>query len=633
MSGICAAVQVRTGSVPAEVVRTMAAAAPHRGTGRVDVTTTDSGALAMLRRHGECTSTARGRRSASGVCVVADARLDNRAELRGALNRSGHLHGDTADDAALLVAAYEAWGIECPRHVVGDFAFVLWDSRRRVLLAARDPLGMRNLFLRHEPDGRVLLATEVKQILAVPGVPAAVFEPAAAADLVAHFGEPDWSFYEGVRQVGPGTCEVIDAAGRRTSRFWCLDAGTRLEVGSEEAAEALRRAFTEAVAARLDDPRSTGILLSGGVDSVSVASVAGWLHEQGEVRTPSLHAFSWAFQRLSECDERAVSRLVVERYGLAAHDIPADDAGPLACFPEHLPDRDDPMIGGFQPLIEHSLEAARSAGVGVLLGGDRGDLVIGATGLSYLGLAQHGQWGDLRGALGEHRRALGDPWALLLRRHLAGAVAGRLRRRTPVQWVAWAARRSRGRASGAPSPDWVRPAFLRGTGVADLLSADRADEPTLDVGRRERYRAVTTPLHMRGVAWSERTYARYGIGFADPFSDRRVVELAVSLPQAVIGRPGDAGKPLMRQAVQGLVPAAALARASKVVPQPLFDAGLRDVAELVRALLVHPQVEQRGWVDAAALRAHFEGWLQGGTLRAEFWWTLQVEIWLQTHWS
>lgn len=641
MSGLCVIVTFDGAPVEPDAVDAMCRAASHRGP---DGTRSWQGRgvrLAHQALHLVTGEEARPQPVVAGrLVVVADARLDNRRELITALQRSGALPPgqDALTDAEVILAAYRRWDTRCADRLIGDFSFVIWDGRRRRLTAARDPLGVRGLAYRIEPGRRVLVATEVKQIAAAPGVPARIFEPAVAADLVAHFGRPEWSFFEGIALLAPGHVLVCDRDGHRLRRFWDVDPDFQIEnVDRRADAEQLRDVFCQAVEARLRTPKPAGILLSGGVDSGSVASAAGWLMEQGRVDAPGLQAASWAFTALPQCDERHVSRHINARYGLGCLEIPGDDAGPLACFPEHLPDRDDPMLGAFQPLIEHALVALRQAGAGVVLGGDRGDLVIGDTGYSYRRMAQSQQWAMLRAELQAHRRALGDPTALILKRYLIDAVAHRLRRRSPVEWGRWVFDKARARfdppPAGRPYPPWLTPSFVQRTGVPNLLSEPDHVPAGLLHTRAERYRWIFTQLHLRGVAWSERTYARHGLGFADPFSDARMVALAIALPQQVINRPGDQSKPLMREAMRGIMPEPALTEADKILPTPLYERFLRDrAAPIVRDLLTNSQVGQRGWVDERIMRDSYDGWVAGRPLPAEFWWTLAVELWLRVHW-
>jgi asparagine synthase (glutamine-hydrolysing) len=605
----------------------MAAAAPHRGSGATAVWVGPEGAVVAQRRSGAGPRS--GRQPAPDVVVVADARLDNAVELRRALVRSGHLPDGPVDDpAVLLAAAYAAWGEGLGSRLLGDFAVVVWDRRRRTVVALRDPMAMRSLFYRHD-DGRLLFGTEVKQVLAGPGVVAEPDEAAVLADLVGDFGRSDRSSYRGVEQLPPGCTLVSGPDGSTVRRFWDVDPHHSLVgVSASECAEELRRMFLEAVEARLDPGAPTGVLLSGGMDSGSVASAAGWLRERDPGLTPELRSYSWAFAEHPECDERAVSDVVVARYGLVPTDVPADGNGALACYPEHAPDLDDPFLGGFQPLIEHALALARDHGVGVLLGGDRGDLLVGDTGLRHLDLLRAGRWAALRTAMAEQHRVLNDPWTRMVAHHLVGGVVSRLRRRSLREWGTWLQARAGGATQDSTVPAWVRAELLDRVDIDGAVSADHLP-PGLDAGQASRYRYVFTPMHLRGVAWSERTYARYGLGFADPFSDRRLVELVVALPQAALNRPGDPSKPLMREAVRGLMPEAARLASAKVDPSPLFESSLARRSELVRALLTAPLVEQRGWVDAAALLDHYEAWLSGGSMDPRFWWALQTELWLR----
>jgi asparagine synthase (glutamine-hydrolysing) len=618
--GVCAV--VAAAPLRREEVLDLAAAAPHRGAARVL-----SRGHASLAALGDATAS---RTGSDGVITVVDGRLDNAPELCGALVRRGLLPARTSDAAALVAAAYRAWGPDFPSRLLGDFALVVWDEHARRLVLARDPLGMRNLFVRPDPDGSALVATEVRQIATVLPTTPHLNEAAVLADMRADFGQEGWSFYEGVEQVAPGTVLELVQGRRRQHRFWEVDGARRLRVGHDEAAALLRDTFTDAVGARLGDDRPVGVLLSGGMDSSSVASVAGRLVESGAVTTPSLHAFCWAFEELVECDERHVSRHVVDRYGLRLTEVPADRAGPLACYPDHLPHFDDPLLGAFQPLIEHSVEAARDAGVRVLLGGDRGDLLVGPTGFSPLRLLREGRAREVHRLVTEQRSATGESAVEALGRQVVAVAVQRLRRLS-LERVAGGLRGDAGGAAAeAPGVPWIRADWARRVGP-DADGSGRTPPEGLDAARLARYRQVFTPLHMRGMTWSERTYARHGVTFADPFSDARLVALVLALPQTLLARHGTVTKPLLRAAMVGTIPDEALRTAGKTLPSPLYRSGLRTAAPLLSELLRTPLVEERGWVDASVLREHLDGWVRGGDLRSEFWWTLQVELWLRAH--
>ncbi|HVU32716.1 MAG TPA: asparagine synthetase B, partial [Opitutaceae bacterium] len=96
------------------------------------------------------------------IVLTADARIDNRDELRRDLDLAAHPIGSIAD-AELIVRSYEKWGTDCVDRLVGDFAFALWDGRKRRLFCARDPLGVRPFFY-HLDQRRFLFASQIKAI-------------------------------------------------------------------------------------------------------------------------------------------------------------------------------------------------------------------------------------------------------------------------------------------------------------------------------------------------------------------------------------------------------------------------------------------------------------------------------------
>ncbi len=83
----------------------------------------------------------------AGLCLTFDGRIDNREELKSVLE-SDRTNVRLETDAELVLAAYRKWGEECPHHLLGDFAFAIWDESRKQLFCARDHLGVRPFFLR-----------------------------------------------------------------------------------------------------------------------------------------------------------------------------------------------------------------------------------------------------------------------------------------------------------------------------------------------------------------------------------------------------------------------------------------------------------------------------------------------------
>lgn len=578
------------------------------------------------------------RRWPDEIVLVADARIDNRDELVARLGE-GRLAGSRdPTDAELILASYRHWGDNCAAHLIGDFAFAVWDGRRRRLFAARDPMGMRALYFRSE-DGRFLFATELKQILAVSDVPAHPFEPAIAAYLAGSPGREEWSFYDGISQLPAGHALIADRAGVRTDRYWEIDPKATIEYADEaEYAEAFREVFAEAVRCRLRTRAPAGISLSGGLDSGSIAATAGWLRERGEIGVPELRAYCHAYRVLQQFDERHISDRIAQRYGIPVTAVPADEAWPLRDRPGHGTDVDEPLTGVFQPLLERQLTLARREGMRSMLSGDRGDLVVGDSVFDALSLLESGRWGRLFEELRLHSEWMGYPIGRAVRRLL---VAPTLSTLWPIDRAAALRGRVRrlyhGILDGAAAngddgyPPWLRREFVHRTGL-DEIDREPGSLPRLDgPARRARHQLIFCPTRMRLMVWAERTQARFGLSFADPWSDRRLASFVLAIPQRMVQRSGRP-KHLAREAMRGVMPEGARRRPSKTSPAPLYLESLRHHGRaVVEALIGDSVAANLGYLAEDRLERHYESIRRGDAAHPAFWNALTLEMWLREH--
>lgn len=211
---------------------------------------------------------------ARGRVLIADVRIDNRAELARAL---GLAEATRMSDAAILSAALLRWDEGALERVIGDFAFAQWDPERHRLLLARDFLGQRPLHF-HAGDGFFAVASMPKGLHALPQIPRAA-DAEAAADFLAHIPESgDTSFFEGVAKVPPGHFVIIKRAGVASHRYWHPPTTTLRLPRAEDYAEALRAQLDDAVAARLRGAgQAVATHLSGGLDSSAVTATAARL--------------------------------------------------------------------------------------------------------------------------------------------------------------------------------------------------------------------------------------------------------------------------------------------------------------------------------------------------------------------
>lgn len=206
--------------------------------------------------------------------ITADARIDGREDLIRRLRTAGRDASITESDASLIVKSYAVWGIACTHHLIGDFSFAIWDAQERRLFAARDHFGVKPFFYAQAGEA-VVFGSSPGAIVRYPTVSTSLDEHFVADFLVlGHSLEHDRSVYRHVRRLPAAHSLVVQQGSVRRERYWALGLDQKTRFGTPEAyVEAFRDILQTAVQDRLRTPR-VGVMLSGGMDSTSVAAVA-----------------------------------------------------------------------------------------------------------------------------------------------------------------------------------------------------------------------------------------------------------------------------------------------------------------------------------------------------------------------
>jgi asparagine synthase (glutamine-hydrolysing) len=228
-------------------------------------------------------------------CVItADAIIDNREELFEKLQveRSKQKH---MPDSQLILLAYYKWGEESPRHLVGDFAYMIWDVREQTLFGARDFSGSRTLYY-YKDDERFAFCTTIMPLFTLPGVKKELNEEWMAEFLAIPLNfesvDPSSTTYKNISQLAPSHSITINEGRIRLSRYCYLMEGKNILKlkSNEEYEEAFRDIFDKAVKSRIRTHHSVGAHLSGGLDSGSVASFAA---KELKKQNKELNTFSY----------------------------------------------------------------------------------------------------------------------------------------------------------------------------------------------------------------------------------------------------------------------------------------------------------------------------------------------------
>jgi len=536
------------------------------------------------------------------LALTADARLDNRDELIAALDLRDRPAARLAD-SELILAAYERWGERCVERLLGDFAFAVWDRREQQLFCARDHMGVKPFYYYYS-DRLVAFASEIKGLLALPQVPRRLNEVCVADHLALLFEDPCITFYQDIVRLPAATTLLVTAAQQRTQRYWTLDPTYELRLGSDqEYAEAFRAIFSEAVRCRLASAYPVGALLSGGLDSSSIACTArDLLGAQG--RDP-LHTFSAVFPDLPESERRRIDERVFRDTVLAsgafvAHEIRADQLSPMGDLARMHWHQDEAFFGP-NLYIHWALHgAARQQGVRVLLDGTDGDTTVSHGWERLAELARRGRWWQLyqqADACARHYRS--SRWWFIAQLGFAPLVP------EPVT-AAWQTLR------GRRQPPWgdrsvIHPDFARRIGLAERVAA--FSRPTRNPWRSARQKhaaALSSPLLSSTLELADKVAAGCGIEARYPFFDRRLIEFCLSLPvEQKLHNGWD--RIVMRRAMEGVLPPVVQWRKIKANLSPNFQLRLLACERERLEAVLHEHVPLvADFVDLAALRQAYQ---------------------------
>jgi asparagine synthase (glutamine-hydrolysing) len=246
------------------------------------------------------------------VAVILNGEIYNYREIRQALEKRGHSFRSQSD-TEVLPHLYEEYADDMVQHLNGMFAFALWDSKRRRLLLARDRFGEKPLYW-GVFDHTLLFASEPKVLLAHPAVKSSLNLQALRQYLSFDYVPAPLTIYQGINKLPAAHTLTLEDGKIDTRSYWCLSHKTKQPVPTEsEAAEHLRELLADSVRMRLVSDVPLGVLLSGGIDSSTVAALA--------VRASSeaVKTFSISFAEAS-FDESSYARAVAKFLGTDHHE-------------------------------------------------------------------------------------------------------------------------------------------------------------------------------------------------------------------------------------------------------------------------------------------------------------------------
>jgi asparagine synthase (glutamine-hydrolysing) len=556
-------------------------------------------------------------RDASGRFVlVYNGELYNYVELRAELERAGRRFA-TVGDTEVVLEAWAQWGPACLERFVGMWAFALLDAERRQLVLCRDRFGIKPLFYTHAAAG-LRFASEIKGLLAAMDTPEPD-ESIVAGFLFSGADTGSETFFRGIHRLPAAhLLEVPLDDPRRAAarRYWELP--DEVDADGEDAAARFAELFRESVRIHTRSDVAVGTCLSGGLDSSAIVCTASALKASGLLPATYRHQAFGYVPPDDAVSERRWMDMVVERTGVALAEVrPAPDR--FAASLETIVQQQDEPFGSTSIAAQWFVfEAARQAGMKVMLDGQGADEVLGGY-HGYLATIAAGMLSERRPlayaqlAL-DHRRRLGA-WPLP-----AGAVTTAMLP-GPVRSVAGHLRPSHGR-DRSPALASVLAVPLHGRMPA------AAPLPT-ELQALLRHQVQTSlPSLLR---YEDRNSMAHSIEARVPFLDHRLVELAFRLPGESKVRGADT-KRVLREAMKGVLPEPVRTRRDKLGFRADPGAAARFALARRDALAANATAAESRWFEPDAVRAFIDAAQRDSALDFPLWRIVNVKLWARAHW-
>ena len=315
MCGICGQYNFDEKPVKEDLLRSMCVVMKHRGPD--DEGTYVDGPFGMGMRRLSIIDLSTGHQPISNedgtIWTVLNGEIYNYEELTEDLKKKGHVF-ITKSDTEVLVHLYEEYGKNFVRLLRGMFGFALWDKRKKELMLARDPLGIKQLYFLKERDA-FLFGSEIKCVLrAMQG--ARNTDTEAFSHYLTFLYLPDnLTIYEGIEKIRPGCILTINQNGLKSEEYWNLNVLQGTDITLFEAQKRLMELMEESISLHLRSDVPLGVFLSGGVDSSIITAMASRITDK------PLNTFTVGYGKEGDFyDERPYARLIAKQFKTNHHE-------------------------------------------------------------------------------------------------------------------------------------------------------------------------------------------------------------------------------------------------------------------------------------------------------------------------
>lgn len=543
--------------------------------------------------------------------LIFNGEIYNYVEIRDELKGRGYTFR-SGSDSEVILKSYDCWGTECLQRFNGMWAFALWDNRRKQLFCARDRFGVKPFY--YAFDGRRLaFGSEIKQLLSL-GISREIDEQVLYKSFAigTFLYNSNGTYFTQIKVLPHSHYMIASAEGLQIRPYYDLPL-SELESSAlnfEEAGNAYRELFTDAVRLRMRSDVEVGSALSGGLDSSAIVTVAaGYTSRQ-------FKTFSSYYTIDSRYDERKWIGMVVDRTGASAHYVSAGPEQVMQDFGRITWFHDYPVMTS-SPLAQYYvMQLARENGVIVLLDGQGSDELTGGYNHAF-----YRYYADL--VAGFRWKKLLQEYPSYLRYNSKGSSLAKISKTLAALMLR---ERTLYRLEAKHKQPFLQLGYRSGLPFDEIRNLAGKGRLSSFLYNQVMATCIQTLLH-----YEDRNSMAHSLESRVPFLDYRLVELAFRLPSSYKIH-GHLGKYIHRESLNRIVPREIMERKDKIgflAPGEAYWMR-NEMREYVRGIFSSAEFRNRGIFDVKQTDAAFTQYLNGDNRHADkLWQVLALEIWFR----
>lgn len=528
----------------------------------------------------------------------------------------------TQTDTEVILALYDRYGLDCPQHLRGMFAFAIYDVREDTLFCARDRVGKKP-FKYYYDDHVFLFASELKSLLTQPECPRQPDELALHHFLTLQYAPAPLTGFKGIKKLEPGHYLFINRASKSIQhrRYWQLRYAPDFSVSEHEWCERIRDTVREAVRLRMIADVPVGAFLSGGIDSSVVVAL------MSQLSTKPIKTFSIGFKE-QRYNELPYARQIAQRFA-TDHTEWIVEPKAMEVLPHLIYHYEEPYADS-SALPTYYVSKLTRNHVTVALNGDGGDESF--AGYGRYSVQQFSDWYErfrfihMLTAL-PATAALKTMWPNTFTDR-AYRFARSLQQPYDIRYTNYVCYFSREQKTTLYTDEFAK--RMMGYDTYDLIARRFRESNAKSHLNQTLYTDVTTYLPDDLLTKVDIATMAVSLEGRSPLLDHHVMELAATIPPSLKLRGLNNKKYIFRQAFRGLLPATVLDRSKRGFGVPIDEWFRGELKDFVHDIITSQRAVGRGLFRRSAIESIFKQHTTTRTNYAHHLWTLlTLELWFR----